>query len=96
MVVVDDHAMFRTGVKAEIGSAVQVVGEAADAGSAIAIVLSHRNGRGAPWMCIYPAVAASKVMRKVHEQNATRVLACPSRMQPMMWIGLIRAGLAAT
>ena len=35
VVVVDDHAMFRTGVKAEIGRAVAVVGEAADAESAI-------------------------------------------------------------
>ena len=38
VVVVDDHAMFRTGVKAEIGAAVQVVGEAADAERAIGVV----------------------------------------------------------
>ncbi len=38
VVVVDDHAMFRTGVKAEIGTAVQVVGEAADAAAAVAVV----------------------------------------------------------
>ena len=29
VVIVDDHAMFRTGVKAEIGRSVAVVGEAA-------------------------------------------------------------------
>lgn len=40
VVVVDDHAMFRTGVKAEIGRAVAVVGEAADAETAIAVVLA--------------------------------------------------------
>ena len=39
VVVVDDHAMFRTGVKAEIGRSVAVVGEAADADRAIAVVL---------------------------------------------------------
>ena len=39
VVIVDDHAMFRTGVKAEIGRSVAVVGEAADADRAIAVVL---------------------------------------------------------
>ena len=42
VVVVDDHAMFRTGVKAEIGRSVAVVGEAADADRAIAVVLHTR------------------------------------------------------
>jgi YesN/AraC family two-component response regulator len=39
VVIVDDHAMFRTGVKAEIGRSVAVVGEAADAERAIAVIL---------------------------------------------------------
>ena len=30
VVIVDDHAMFRTGVRAELGNAVDVVAEAAD------------------------------------------------------------------
>jgi DNA-binding NarL/FixJ family response regulator len=38
VVLVDDHAMFRTGVKAELGPAVQVVGEAADADEAVAVI----------------------------------------------------------
>ena len=42
VVVVDDHAMFRTGVKAEIGRSVAVVGEAADVDRAIAVVLHTR------------------------------------------------------
>ena len=33
--LVDDHQMFRTGVRAELGDAVEVVGEAADAESAV-------------------------------------------------------------
>jgi len=33
--VVDDHAMVRAGVRAELGGAVDVVGEAADVGSAV-------------------------------------------------------------
>jgi DNA-binding NarL/FixJ family response regulator len=39
VVIVDDHAMFRTGVKAEIGRSVALVGEAADADRAIAVIL---------------------------------------------------------
>jgi DNA-binding NarL/FixJ family response regulator len=38
VVVVDDHAMFRTGVKAELASYVEVVGEAADVDSAVAVI----------------------------------------------------------
>jgi DNA-binding NarL/FixJ family response regulator len=38
VVLVDDHRMFRSGVRAELGSAVQVVGEAEDADSAIAVI----------------------------------------------------------
>jgi DNA-binding NarL/FixJ family response regulator len=39
VIVVDDHAMFRTGVKAELGQAVDVVAEAADAQSAVDAIL---------------------------------------------------------
>ncbi|MGA4540373.1 response regulator [Uniformispora flossi] len=38
VVLVDDHRMFRTGVRAEIGEAVEVVGEAEDVASAVAVV----------------------------------------------------------
>ena len=40
--VVDDHAMVRAGVRAELGDAVDVVGEAADAGTAIEGVRATR------------------------------------------------------
>ncbi len=39
VVLIDDHAMFRSGVRTELGGAVAVVGEAADAPSAIQVVL---------------------------------------------------------
>lgn len=42
VVVVDDHAMFRTGVRAEISGAVQVVAEADDVDSAVAVITEHR------------------------------------------------------
>ena len=42
VVLVDDHAMFRSGVRTELGGAVSVVGEAADAPSAIEMVLATK------------------------------------------------------
>jgi len=42
VVLVDDHAMFRSGVRTELGGAVSIVGEAADAPSAIEVVLSTK------------------------------------------------------
>jgi DNA-binding NarL/FixJ family response regulator len=38
IVIVDDHRLFRAGVRVELGDAVDVVGEAADVESAIAVV----------------------------------------------------------
>ena len=42
VVLVDDHAMFRAGVRAELGRRVQVVGEAGSVADAIAIITSTR------------------------------------------------------
>ena len=42
VVLVDDHRMFRSGVKAELGSAVSIVGEAPDVDSAIAVIKQTR------------------------------------------------------
>ena len=42
VVIVDDHAMFRSGVRGEIGSMVDVVAEAADVDSAVAAIAEHR------------------------------------------------------
>jgi DNA-binding NarL/FixJ family response regulator len=38
VVLVDDHAMFRSGVRGELGDRVEVVGEAADPASAVAVI----------------------------------------------------------
>ena len=40
VVLVDDHDMFRTGVRTELGDAVDVVGEAADVDAAVAVILA--------------------------------------------------------
>jgi DNA-binding NarL/FixJ family response regulator len=42
VVLVDDHAMVRSGIRAELGDAVEVVGEAADVESAIRVILETR------------------------------------------------------
>ncbi|MFT3874588.1 MAG: response regulator transcription factor [Nocardioides sp.] len=41
-VVVDDHAMFRSGVRAEIGHDVEVLAEAGDVAEAVAAIREHR------------------------------------------------------
>jgi DNA-binding NarL/FixJ family response regulator len=42
VVIVDDHAMFRTGVRAELADHVEVLGEAADVDEAVRAVLGLR------------------------------------------------------
>ena len=42
VVLVDDHAMVRAGVRAELGDAVDVVGEAADVPEAVAIITATK------------------------------------------------------
>jgi DNA-binding NarL/FixJ family response regulator len=42
VLIVDDHAMFRAGVRAELAGAVEVVAEAADVDEAVAAVREHR------------------------------------------------------
>ena len=42
VVLVDDHRMFRSGVRAEIGGAVNIVGEAPDVDSAVALIRQTR------------------------------------------------------
>jgi DNA-binding NarL/FixJ family response regulator len=42
VVIVDDHQMFRSGVRAELGPEVEVVGEAGDAVAAVAVIRATR------------------------------------------------------
>ncbi len=42
VVIVDDHRMFRTGVRAELGPEVEVVGEAEDVATAISVIERSR------------------------------------------------------
>jgi DNA-binding NarL/FixJ family response regulator len=91
-VVVDDHAMFRTGVKAEIGRSVAVVGEAADAETAIRVVLATR-----PDVVLLdvhlPGGGGVEVLRKVHEKAPDqKFLALSVSDAAEDVIGTIRAG----
>jgi DNA-binding NarL/FixJ family response regulator len=92
VVVVDDHAMFRTGVKAEIGRAVAVVGEAADAESAVQVILATR-----PDVVLLdvhlPGGGGVEVLRRVHGTNPDqKFLALSVSDAAEAVIGVIRAG----
>ena len=92
VVVVDDHAMFRTGVKAEIGQAVRVVGEAADVESAVAVITaSHPD---VVLLDVHlPGGGGVEVLRKVHEKNPEqKFLALSVSDAAEDVIGVIRAG----
>ena len=95
VVVVDDHAMFRTGVKAELGAhpdAVDVLGEAADVDEAVAVVTRLR-----PDVVLLdvhlPGGGGAEVMRRVGlRQPETRFLALSVSDAAEDVIGTIRAG----
>ncbi len=92
VVVVDDHAMFRTGVKAEIGQAVRVVGEGSDVDSAVAAITATR-----PDVVLLdvhlPGGGGVEVLRRVHETVPDqRFLALSVSDAAEDVIGVIRAG----
>jgi DNA-binding NarL/FixJ family response regulator len=92
VVIVDDHRMFRTGVRTELGPAVDVVGEADDVGSAVAMVLALQ-----PDVVLLdvhlPGGNASEVLRGVGDGAPdTRFLALSVSDAPEDVIATIRAG----
>jgi DNA-binding NarL/FixJ family response regulator len=99
VLIVDDHAMFRAGVRAELGSSgnttVEVVAEAADVDEAVAAIARHR-----PDVVLLdvhlPGGGGAEVMRKValHPTSAAepRFLALSVSDAAEDVIGTIRAG----
>ena len=92
VVIVDDHAMFRAGVRAELAGAVQVLGEAEDVESAVAAVLRH-----APDVVLLdvhlPGGGGGEVMRRTTGRlGHTRFLALSVSDAAEDVIGTIRAG----
>ena len=94
--IVDDHALFRTGVRAELGTSVDVVAEAADVDQAVAAVLEHQ-----PEVVLLdvhlPGGGGAEVMRRValspaKQESSTRFLALSVSDAAEDVIGTIRAG----
>jgi DNA-binding NarL/FixJ family response regulator len=42
VVIVDDHSIFRSGLRADLDNSIEVVGEAADTASAVAVIEATR------------------------------------------------------
>jgi DNA-binding NarL/FixJ family response regulator len=92
VVLVDDHAMFRTGVRTEIGDQVDIVGEAGDVDSAIKVVLATT-----PDVVLLdvhlPGGGGAEVCRQVLDRNPDiKFLALSVSDLPEDVIGVIRAG----
>jgi DNA-binding NarL/FixJ family response regulator len=94
VLIVDDHAMFRAGVRAELGTAVDVVAEAADVDEALAAITEHR-----PDVVLLdvhlPGGGGAEVMRRLSPSVAAdgpRFLALSVSDAAEDVIGTIRAG----
>jgi DNA-binding NarL/FixJ family response regulator len=99
VLIVDDHAMFRAGVRSELGTSVDVVAEAADVDEALAAIAEHRpdvvlldvhlpGGGGAEVM----RRAASSARSVTSGESETRYLALSVSDAAEDVIGTIRAG----
>lgn len=90
VLIVDDHAMFRAGVRAEIGGDVAVVAEAGDVDEAVAAITEHQ-----PEVVLLdvhlPGGGGTEVMRRAGAPN-TRYLALSVSDAAEDVIGTIRAG----
>ncbi len=92
MVIVDDHAMFRSGVKHDIGSRVQIVGEGVVVPTAVAAVLKAQ-----PDVVLLdvhlPGGGGVEVIKQVHvTEPEIRFLALSVSDAAEDVIGVIRAG----
>ena len=92
VVVVDDHQMFRSGVLAELGARVEVVGEAGDVDSAVTTILAEL-----PDVVLLdvhlPGGGGVEIARRVHQRSpATRFLALSVSDAAADVIAIIRAG----
>jgi DNA-binding NarL/FixJ family response regulator len=91
VVLVDDHQMFRTGVKAELGPGIEVVGEAGDVDSAVAVIKS-----AAPDVVLLdvhlPGGGGIEVLRRLHGNVTARFLALSVSDAAEDVIAVVRGG----
>jgi DNA-binding NarL/FixJ family response regulator len=92
VVVVDDHQMFRTGVRSELGGSVNIVGEAEDVDSAVVTILEAE-----PDVVLLdvhlPGGGGAEVVRRVHQRSPDRkFLALSVSDAAEDVIGVIRSG----
>ena len=92
VVIVDDHAMFRTGVRAEIQDDVDVLADAEDVDTAVAAIEEHR-----PDVVLLdvhmPGGGGTEVIRRVHKRlPETKFLALSVSDAAEDVIGVIRVG----
>jgi DNA-binding NarL/FixJ family response regulator len=92
VVIVDDHAMFRSGVRHEIGDRCRVLGEAEDVDSAVQVILQTK-----PDVVLLdvhlPGGGGVEVLNRVHQTNPDqKFLALSVSDAAEDVIGVIRAG----
>jgi DNA-binding NarL/FixJ family response regulator len=92
VVLVDDHGIFRSGVRSELGRAVEVVGEADDVAPAIALI--EQVQPDVVLLDVHlPAGGGASVVSAVRERFPdVRFLALSASDAPEDVIGVIRAG----
>ncbi|MQY07472.1 response regulator transcription factor [Actinomadura macrotermitis] len=91
VVLVDDHQMFRTGVKAELGGSVEIVGEAGDVDEAVAVIKAVQ-----PDVVLLdvhlPGGGGIEVLRRLHGTVQARFLALSVSDAAEDVIGVVRGG----
>jgi DNA-binding NarL/FixJ family response regulator len=91
VVLVDDHQMFRTGVKAELGPSIEVVGEAGDVDQAVAVITELE-----PEVVLLdvhlPGGGGIEVLRRLQGTGRTRFLALSVSDAAEDVIGVVRGG----
>ncbi len=69
IVIVDDHALFRSGVRAEVEGDLDVLADVGSVEEAVRVISSPSAPTLSCSTCTCPAAAASRWMRRVAESN---------------------------
>ena len=91
VVIVDDHALFRSGVRAELDGRVEVVGEAGSVEEAVSEIAS--KGPDVVLLDVHmPGGGGVEVLRRTEDHPPPRFLALSVSDDPKDVIAVIRAG----